>query len=87
VVVDTFEVTMVMLSSLLLADDPISVGSEEWVDAETKLLHLFSGTLFSAPHRQALQPNGSTVLCIPFVHGSYPTTMNCCAFLHMYKVW
>jgi hypothetical protein len=63
------------------------VESEEGVYAETKLLHLFAIILLSTPHRQVICPDGSTVLCIPLVHGLYPAAMNCWAFSRTYNVW
>jgi hypothetical protein len=80
-------VTMVTSSSSL--DDVllIGVGSEAGSQAEIKCLHLFAKPYLFAPHRQVFLPAGKTVLCIPFVHGSYPTTMNCCAFLPVNESW
>ncbi len=81
VMCDLFDVTIVTVS-LSSADchGVILVGSEEGLYAETKLICLFAKLLVFTPHHQVLRPKGSTVLCIPRVHGSYPAAMNCCAF-------
>ncbi len=59
-VLDTLEVTTMTSLLSLPASDLIKVGSKEWVDAETKHLHLFAVySVFSAPHRQLFWPDGS----------------------------
>jgi hypothetical protein len=87
-VVETLDVaTVTSLSSILTGVD-VGVGSRGVVYAEIKLLHLFARPKLSAPHRQVfLLPKGKTDLCIPFVHGSYPAAMNCCALLRVYDTW
>jgi hypothetical protein len=87
-VVETLDVaTVTSLSSILTGVD-VRVGSRGVVYAEIKLLHLFARPKLSAPHRQVfLLPEGKTDLCIPFVHGSYPAAMNCCALSRVYDAW
>ncbi len=85
---DLFDVTTIILS-LSSADfhGVFLVGSEEGLYAETKLICLFAKLFVFAPHCQVFLPDGSTVLCIPRVHGSYPAAMNCCAFSQTNDVW
>ncbi len=84
----TFDVTMVKSSSTRRLDDLIlRMGYKEVAEAETELLHLFAKHILSAPHCQVFLPNGGTVVCIPLVHGSYPTAMNCCELLQVYTCW
>jgi hypothetical protein len=87
-VVETLDVaTVTSLSSILTGVD-VGLGSRGVVYAEIKLLHLFARPNLSATHRQVfLLPEGKTDLCIPFVHGSYPAAMNCCALLRVYDTW
>jgi hypothetical protein len=85
-VVKTLDVATVTSSSSILTGVEVGVGSRGVVYAEIKLLHLFARPKLSAPHHQVfLLPKSKTDLCIPFVHGSYPTAMNCCALSRVYN--
>jgi hypothetical protein len=87
-IVETLDVATVTSSSSILTGGDVWVGSRGVVYAEIKFLHLFARPKLSAPHRQVfLLPEGKTDLCIPFVHGLYPTAMNCCALLCVYDTW
>ncbi len=73
-----FDVTIVTSSSaradlLVMA----RVGFGYCLYAETKLLHLCANLIVSAPNSQVACLAGSTLLCIPLVHGLYPAAMNC----------
>jgi len=75
---ELFDVTIVMSSSaradlLVMA----RVGFGNGVYTETKLLRLCANLIVSAPNSQVARLAGSTLLCIPLVHGLYPATMNC----------
>ena len=69
-----------LLGVLDQAANIFKMGANIVVNKGTKLLNLFAISYCSAPNRQVLRPLGNTVLCIPFVQGSYPAAMNCCAF-------
>ncbi len=85
---ETLDVATVTSSSSVLTGGDVWVGSRRHIYAEIKLLHLFAKPKLSTPHRQVfLLPEGKTDLCIPFVHGSYPAAMNCCALLRVYDTW
>ena len=81
-VAETLDVTTVTLLSLVLTGGDLGVGFRGVVYAEIKLLHLFARPRLSTPHRQVF-----LLLCIPFVHGSYPATMYCCALSRVYESW
>ena len=84
----TLDVTTVTLLSSVLTGGDLGVRFRGVKYAEGKLLHLFARPKLSAPHRQVfLLPKGKTDLCMPFVHGSYPAAMNCCALLRVYDTW
>ena len=75
---ELFDVTIIASSSahadlLVMA----RVGFGNGLYAETKLLRLCANLIVSAPNSQVACLAGSTLLCIPLVHGSYPAAMNC----------
>jgi hypothetical protein len=79
-----FDMTTVAVSSLQDEDQLTEVGSKRNEVAENEWLHLWVNDRISAPHHQMFRFAGRTVLCIPFVHGSYPAAMNCWAFAQVY---
>ncbi len=75
---ELFDVTIVTSSSAcadILA--MARVGFRYGLYTETKLLHLCANLIVSAPNSQVACLAGSTLLCIPLVHGWYPAAMNC----------
>jgi hypothetical protein len=79
-----FDVTTVAVSSLHNEDGLTEVGSKENEVAENKWLHLCANGRISSPHCQMFRLAGRTVLCIPFVHGSYLAAINCWEFTRVY---
>ena len=75
------DINILGLPTMLTGGD-LGVGFRGVVYAEIKLLHLFARPRLSTPHRQVF-----LLLCIPFVHGSYPATMYCCALSRVYESW
>jgi hypothetical protein len=85
---ELFDVTIVTSSSAradLLVMTRAGFGYDLY--AETKLLHLCANLIVSTPNSQVACLAGSTVLCIPLVHGSYPAAINCLAFLRVNDIW
>ena len=86
--VETLDATTVTSLSFVRIGGDLRVGSRGVAHAEIKLLHLFARPNLSAPHCQVfLLPDGKTDLCIPFVHGLYPTAMSCFALSRVYESW
>ncbi len=80
-------VVTTFVASLLQDEDKLTeVGLTENEVADNKL-HLCANVRISTPHCQIFGLAGRTVLCIPFVHGSYPAVMNCWAFAWVYPAW